>query len=106
MKKKRQADKAGEVRIVEIERLLEIKKEKAQVEQNRQQKLEKKKKEEKKKQEEEQKRQGKRKEAEHVVPREARLIKQTAGATMVSVQQVSQPTIKARTSIEAVTSSI
>ncbi len=41
-----------------------------------------------------------------MVPREARLTKQTAVATVVSVQQVAQPAIEVRTSIEAVTSSI
>jgi hypothetical protein len=67
----------------------------------------------KKKQEEEQKRKEKRKEAEivrrkaeQVVPREARLTKQIVVATVVSVQQVAQPAIEVRTSIEATTSSI
>uniref|UniRef100_A0A2N9FVM5 Aminotransferase-like plant mobile domain-containing protein n=1 Tax=Fagus sylvatica TaxID=28930 RepID=A0A2N9FVM5_FAGSY len=89
MEKKRQVDKAEEERIVEI------------------------KKRKKKKQEEEQKREEKRKEAEavrrkaeHVVLREAKLTKQTAVATVVSVQQVAQPAVEVRTSIEAATSSI
>uniref|UniRef100_A0A2N9HWC3 Aminotransferase-like plant mobile domain-containing protein n=1 Tax=Fagus sylvatica TaxID=28930 RepID=A0A2N9HWC3_FAGSY len=48
----------------------------------------------------------KRRKAEQVVPREARLTKQTAVATVVSVQQVAQPAIEVRTWIEAATSSI
>ena len=67
----------------------------------------------KKKQEEEQKREEKRKEveavkkkAEQVVPKEARLTKQTTVATVVSMQQVAQLAIEVRTLIKAVTSSI
>ena len=41
-----------------------------------------------------------------MVPREARLTNQTARATVVSVQQVTQPAVEVRTSIEAMTSSI
>jgi uncharacterized membrane protein YdbT with pleckstrin-like domain len=105
VEKKKQADKAEEERIAEIEKRLEIKKkEKAQADQKRQQELEKKKKEE-----EEEKRkevEAIKRKAKQVVPREARLAKQTAVATVVSVQKVAQPAIEVRTSIEAATSSI
>ena len=114
--KKRQADKTEEKRIVEIAKRLEMKKkEKAQVNQKRQQELERKKKEEekKKKQEEEQKKEEKKREvevakkkAEQVVPEVAKLTKPTVMAPVVSMQQVAQPAIEVRTSIEAATSSI
>ena len=91
---------------------MEIKKgEKAQADKKRQQELEnRKKEEEEKKKQEEQKREEERKEAEairrkavQVVPREARLTKQIAVATVVSMQQVARPVVKVRTSIEATT---
>ena len=112
IQKKKQADKAEDERIAEIEKRLEIKKgEKAQADKKRQQELEnRKKEEEEKKKQEEQKREEERKEAEairrkavQVVPREARLTKQIAVATVVSMQQVARPVVKVRTSIEATT---
>uniref|UniRef100_A0A2N9EM61 Aminotransferase-like plant mobile domain-containing protein n=1 Tax=Fagus sylvatica TaxID=28930 RepID=A0A2N9EM61_FAGSY len=92
--KKKQADKVEEERIAEIVRRLKIKKkEKAQADKKRQQELERKKKEgeEKKKQEEEQKKKEKKREVE---------------AAKKKAEQVVQPAIKVRTSIEAATSSI
>jgi uncharacterized membrane protein required for colicin V production len=47
-----------------------------------------------------------RRKADQVVPREVRLLKPTAVATVVTVQQVAQLAIEVRTSIEAATSSI
>jgi hypothetical protein len=47
-----------------------------------------------------------RRRADKVVPREARLSKPIAVATVVTVQQVARPAIEVRTSIEAATSSI
>ena len=69
-------------------------------------------KKEKKQEEEQKKKENKReveaakKKAEQVVPGKERLTKPTVLAPVVSVQQVIQPAIKVRTSIEAATSSI
>jgi uncharacterized membrane protein YdbT with pleckstrin-like domain len=90
-------------------------KKKVQAEQKRQQELEKKRKEEeKKKQEEEQKKEeqnieveaAKKKRTEQVVSREAKLTKLVVVAPVVSMQQVVQPAVKVRTSIEVAAPSI
>ena len=90
-------------------------KKKAQADQKRQQELEKKRKEkERRKQEEAQKKEEKnvevkatkKKRAEQVVSGEAKLTKPAVIAPVVSVQQVVQPAVKVRTSIEVAALSI
>uniref|UniRef100_A0A2N9I9T0 Uncharacterized protein n=1 Tax=Fagus sylvatica TaxID=28930 RepID=A0A2N9I9T0_FAGSY len=104
VEKKRQADKAEEERIVEIKKRLEIKKkEKAQADKKDSKSLKRRKKKNNNKKREEERKEAQvvRRKARQVVPREARLTKQTAMVTMVSVQQIAHPAIEVKTSIEA-----
>ncbi len=107
MKERRQAEKAEEERVVEIEKWLEIKKkEKAEAE-RKQQELEKnKKEEEEKKKKKKDEREKEKKEEVEVARRKAKLIKLAVRVAVMLVQKVAQPTIEVRTSIEAVTSPI